>query len=102
MSKSKGIKGVIIAAIAVLAVIIAVVAAKAFTDGGSKYEDVFYPGTTLNGIDISGLSAQEAGEKLSSMSADYKLDVVLQDGTVTLSAAENWRKSTEVFSLSRI
>ena len=55
MSKSKGIKGLILAAIAVLVVIIAAVVAKSFTGGGNKYETAFYPGTTLNGIDIAGM-----------------------------------------------
>ena len=88
MSKSKGIKGLILAAIAVLVVIIAAVVAKSFTGGGNKYETAFYPGTTLNGIDIAGMSVDEVREKLSGMASDYKLDVVLKDGKVTLSAED--------------
>ena len=88
MSKSKGIKGLILAVIAVLVVVIAAVVAKSFTGGGKKYETAFYPGTTLNGIDIAGMSADEVKEKLSGMASDYSLDVVLKDGKVTLSAAD--------------
>lgn len=54
--------------------------------GGNPYKDTFYPGTTLNQMDVSGLTVAEAREQIASGTADYTLKLHFIDGDWTVSA----------------
>ena len=78
--------------VGIIAVVILVLAAGFggwyFMAGTNAYQDVFYPGTTLNGIDIEGLTVHQVKEKLADAVKDYFLTVVFKDEELKITDQE--------------
>lgn len=78
--------------VGIIAVVILVLAAGFggwyFMAGTNAYQDVFYPGTTLNGIDIEGLTVDQVKEKLADAVKDYFLTVVFKDEELKITDQE--------------
>ncbi len=83
--KSTGLSMVVVVLTAIIlaisALLVLVILRLAVTLNDSA---AFAPGTTLNGLDVSGLTAQEAEEKLNQLAEDYVLQVRFADGENTL------------------
>ena len=72
MSKKKKI----IISVSVLgAVVCLLLLAVGYLSLGSKYKEIFYPNTYINGIDCSNMTAREAEEKILSALEDYTLTI---------------------------
>lgn len=69
--------------VGIIAVVIIVLAAGFggwyFMAGTNAYQDVFYPGTTLNKMDIEGLTVDQVKEKLADSVKDYSLTIAFKD-----------------------
>lgn len=53
-----------------------------------KYRTVFFDHTTINGIDVSGMTAQEADAAVSAKGEEYHIDVFFRDGTAATITGE--------------
>ena len=58
------------------------------TSTHNTYKNVFYPGTTLNGMDISGLTVDEVKEQMERGAADYQLTVIFKDEQLLVKASD--------------
>ena len=74
--KKKG--GAVVAAVAAVAVL----AVGGFFYGSKMfyYQKYFFDGTTINGVDCSGMTAKEAEIKIKEQAAEYTLNVKFKDG----------------------
>src|SRR5699024_4878640 len=60
-----------------------------YTLMGSKYRDIFFPNTQINGIDCSGMTADEAENLLKKSAENYSLNIHFRGGqTETISGAD--------------
>lgn len=68
--------------IAVLAGVMAVSAGAAgmYWNTGQKYKTVFFPGTTINGVDASGKSVEEIKQLIASELDEYTLTIEAREG----------------------
>ena len=81
-----------------LTIIIVIIAAAAaaviagfflYMNMGSKYNDVLYPNTFVNNVDVSELTPQEAEKKVLAQYDKYKLDITFRGGeTESLEGSE--------------
>lgn len=78
MNKEKKVKLIVIL-IVIAAALIAGFGGWYFMAGSNAYQDVFYPGTTLNRIDIEGLTVDQVKEKMIEAVPDYSLTVVFKN-----------------------
>lgn len=87
MNKKKSLK-----AAGIIAVVIIVLAAGFggwyFMAGSNAYQDVFYPGTTLNKMDIEGLTVDQAREKLEDSVKDYSLTISFKNAQCRISGQD--------------
>ena len=74
-------KKIIIIASALGAALCIAVILLVYTLMGSKYRDIFFPNTVINGIDCSGLTAKEAEALLQKAVEEYSLAVHFRGGT---------------------
>ncbi|MGN0203371.1 MAG: L,D-transpeptidase family protein [Coprococcus sp.] len=80
-------KAVIIGAVIILA-LAAGVGGWYFSTVYNSYKSVFYPGTTLNKMDISGLTVDEVRTQLEKKAADYKLTISFKDEQYTITSSD--------------
>ena len=71
----------------IIAIVIAAAAAAAVIAGyfiymsiGSKYTSILFPNTYVNGVDVSGLTPEEAEEKVLAQHKDYSIDILFRNG----------------------
>ena len=87
MNKKKSLK-----VAGIIAVVIIVLAAGFggwyFMAGSNAYQDVFYPGTTLNKMDIEGLTVDQAREKLEDSVKDYSLTISFKNAQCRISGQD--------------
>ena len=75
--KKKKKKGKIIALVLVLLIL---AAAAVYVGFSYQYKDKFFKGTTINGMDCSGLTVAQVEEELKRQTEDYTLTVQFRDG----------------------
>ena len=87
MNKKKSLK-----VAGIIAVVIIVLAAGFggwyFMAGSNAYQDVFYPGTTLNKMDIEGLTVDQARKKLEDSVKDYSLTISFKNAQCRISGQD--------------
>ncbi len=84
--KSGGVRARVIAVVAVLAVLL--VLGCAYALGVDRYQDRFVPGTTVNGMSVSDMTADELAAILDEEAASYTDTVTVGDTTFTVSGAD--------------
>lgn len=84
--KKKKKKGKILAAV-ILVLILG--AAAVYVGFSYQYKDKFFNGTTINGVDCSGMSVEEVEERLKQQTEEYSLTLTFRDGqTETIEGSE--------------
>lgn len=84
--KKKKKKGKILAAV-ILVLILG--AAAVYVGFSYQYKDKFFNGTTINGVDCSGMSVEEVEERLKQQTEEYALTLTFRDGqTETIEGSE--------------
>ena len=84
--KKKKKKGKILAAV-ILVLILG--AAAVYVGFSYQYKDKFFNGTTINGVDCSGMSVEEVEERLKQQTEEYSLTLTFRDGqTETIQGSE--------------
>ena len=86
MKKSQSRK-LIIATIAVI-VFVCIAALGLYIRNMVKYSNCFYPGTTINGMDVSGMTVAEVEEQLQASVDQYRLNVIFQEETISIYASQ--------------
>ncbi len=99
MSKSR--KSAIIAAIVIVIALLAAGAAW-FVLGAGGSSNSFYPGTTLNGTDISGMTPAEVEKSLRELPQHYTMDVKFRDSQVSFSGTEIGLKAADDLNLQAL
>ena len=74
--------------VVVLAAIAAGIGGWYFMAGGNSYENVFYPGTTLNQMNVEGMTVDEVTEQLKTLAKDYTLSIAFKNEQVTLKGTD--------------
>ena len=59
-----------------------------FMAGSNNYKNVFYPGTTLNDMNIEGMSVSELEEQLKESAKDYELVVDFKNEQLTIKGSD--------------
>ena len=59
-----------------------------FMAGSNNYKNVFYPGTTLNDMNIEGMSVNELEEQLKESAKDYELVVDFKNEQLTIKGSD--------------
>ena len=59
-----------------------------FMAGSNNYKNVFYPGTTLNDMNIEGMSVSELEEQLKKSAKDYELVVDFKNEQLTIKGSD--------------
>ena len=59
-----------------------------FVAGSNNYKNVFYPGTTLNDMNIEGMSVSELEEQLKESAKDYELVVDFKNEQLTIKGSD--------------
>ncbi len=77
------------AAITAITIILILGAVGAYTAIGVHYRTHFFEHTTINGIDVSDLTVQEAEGLIADQAEDYRVNVRTKDGTVELIEGED-------------
>ena len=80
-------KAVIIGAVIILA-LAAGIGGWYFSTAYNSYKNVFYPGTTLNRMDISGLTVDEVKAELEKKAEDYKLTISFKEEQYTITSSD--------------
>ena len=87
MNKKKSLKAAGIIAVVII-VLVAGFGGWYFMAGSNAYQDVFYPGTTLNKMDIEGLTVDQAREKLEDSVKDYSLTISFKNAQCRISGQD--------------
>lgn len=68
----------------------------------NSYKNVFYPGTTLNKMDISGLTVDEVKTQMEKKAEDYKLTISFKDEKYTITSSDINMKYNEAMDIQTL